>query len=97
VVARLGGDEFAVILPETPPDGATIAMEKAHDRLTRELSHADVWFSVGVITYDGGPATLPALLDAADRVMYSVKRDGRGRVKSNHWAGTAAPTPHQPA
>lgn len=83
VVARLGGDEFAVLLPETPAEGARVAMQKAHERLTERmrLAACPVTFSIGVITYESGRANLPALLEQADRVMYSVKKGGRGYVR----------------
>ncbi|CAN5794627.1 hypothetical protein BH23GEM10_BH23GEM10_14040 [soil metagenome] len=88
VVARLGGDEFAVLLPETPAEGARVAMQKAHERLTDRMRRADcaVTFSVGVITYESGSATLPALLEQADRVMYSVKKGGRGYVQCEEYS-----------
>lgn len=87
VVARLGGDEFAVLLPETPPEGARIAMQKAHERLTERMRRAScpVTFSIGVVTYESGGATLPALLEQADRVMYSVKKGGRGHVRCEEY------------
>jgi diguanylate cyclase (GGDEF)-like protein len=97
VVARLGGDEFAVILPETPADGAAIAMQKAHERLVDELSSHGISFSIGVITCEQGTATLPLLLDAADRVMYAVKATGRGKVRAEPWdAATTLVAAQQP-
>lgn len=91
IVVRLGGDEFAVLLPETADRGAVIAMEKAHERLTAAMAEAgyEVTYSIGVVTYEGGAASLSELLDAADRIMYSVKRDGRGQIRSAQFAEPA--------
>jgi len=82
VVARLGGDEFAMLLPETPPDGAVIAMAKMHETLTAAVGaiYPDVSFSIGVVTYQSGGGSLADVLDAADRSMYIVKNGGRGNV-----------------
>ena len=92
VVARIGGDEFAVLLPETPADGAAIAMQKLHTQLNRAVQQAgfEVTFSTGVIAYDAGAATVPVLLHEADRVMYSVKRAGRGAVRVEQFGQPAA-------
>lgn len=94
VVARLGGDEFAVLLPETPADGARVAIRKAHERLTERMRRADcpVTFSIGVVTYESGGATLPDLLEHADRVMYSVKKGGRGNVQCEEYVADAITT-----
>jgi diguanylate cyclase (GGDEF)-like protein len=97
IVARLGGDEFAVLLPETPAEGAHVAMAKAHERITRAMAEAgfEITFSIGVITYESGAATLAELLNEADRIMYSVKRAGRGRVQCAAWSDAAATAARQ--
>ena len=91
VIARIGGDEFAVLLPETPLDGARIALQKVQDQLNAAVRQAgfEVTFSTGVIVYDAGGATVPVLLGEADRVMYDVKRTGRGAVRVEQFGQSA--------
>ena len=82
IVARVGGDEFVILLPETPQEGAAVAMRKLRDRLrtvARDDGY-DVGFSIGVATSDAGATTLKALMSAADATMYTAKRTGQGLV-----------------
>lgn len=92
VVTRLGGDEFAVLLPETNAEGARVAMGKAHERLSAAISAAgfDVSFSIGVVTYESGDATLHGMLAQADDVMYEVKHNGSGHVRCQPYGPPAA-------
>lgn len=85
---RYGGDEFVVLMPAT---GAADAHEQAmwlHKQLTAtrfrmksgiELS---VCASVGLATAPIDGTTIHAIIGAADARMYTVKTDGRGRVRS---------------
>lgn len=90
VVARLGGDEFAVLLPETPADGAGIAMSKTHEKITAAIQQVEpeINFSIGVVTYESGSGSLDDVLDAADRAMYQVKNTGRGSVRVEKYGDT---------
>jgi len=78
IVARPGGDEFAVLLPETGPTQARIALERVQDRLRASMQDHDwpVTFSVGMATWDSPPQTAAEMISAADELMYRVKRGG---------------------
>lgn len=83
---RYGGEEFAVLLPET--DRAE-AVEVA-ERIRAGVAHAPlalvddtpvgITVSVGVTAYPEDAASEEALIEAADRLLYSGKEAGRDRV-----------------
>lgn len=78
-VARLGGDEFAVLMPETGPDPATaVVLRLRADLLALVQSRGwPVSFSFGVVTCLSTPIEPDALLQHADRLMYTVKLGGK--------------------
>ena len=83
VVARLGGDEFALLMPETDGAAARLAVRRLRQRLL-EAARAGGWpvtFSVGVVTWEAPPANVDEMLRAADALMYSAKRGGKGAVR----------------
>jgi diguanylate cyclase (GGDEF)-like protein len=79
IVARLGGDEFAILLPETKPDGAIDAAAKIRARLlaSMNLGGWPVTFSIGLVSCVKLPESFASVVDAADRLMYSVKKSGK--------------------
>jgi diguanylate cyclase (GGDEF)-like protein len=79
VVARLGGDEFSVLLPETSAEGAADVAAKVRARLQAcmNLGGWPVTFSIGVVSCGRLPDSVAAVLEAADRLMYSVKKSGK--------------------
>jgi diguanylate cyclase (GGDEF)-like protein len=82
LVARLGGDEFTVLLPETAPESAMVAMKKARKRLLVAVEEKGwpVTFSIGIASYEIPPITVDELVHAADKVMYSVKAGSKNAV-----------------
>ena len=79
--ARYGGEEFAILLPNA---GREVALELA-ERFRAAIENADWEFrpmtvSVGVATRSDFVQTRRALVDAADRVLYEAKSEGRNRV-----------------
>lgn len=72
--ARLGGDEFALILPETDLDQVRQVAERIRERLASDQEHPPISASAGVSLYPDGGITIEALLGAADRALYAMKR-----------------------
>jgi len=87
LVARYGGEEFAVILPHTDIYGAERALNKvlsktaqtklasSHENTTIKLPS----FSAGIAVYKEGES-IEAVINRADKAMYSAKKLGRNRV-----------------
>ncbi|WP_454914679.1 diguanylate cyclase [Xanthobacter sediminis] len=85
VVARMGGEEFAVLLPHTSVGGAL----QVAQNLISSISSApvdigtlalDVRASVGVSFMMDGDRDIEAIIERADRALYSAKGNGRNRV-----------------
>lgn len=82
LVARFGGEEFAVLLPRCRLEEAQARAEelRAGIEALRPASHI-ITVSVGVASTETCPeAELTALLDLADRALYTAKETGRNRV-----------------
>lgn len=96
--ARLGGEEFVLVLPGA---GREQALDRA-EQVRREVAagrHAldgetvGVTVSVGVAVCPADGTSAAALLEAADRALYTAKATGRDRVV----AAEPAPRPAVPA
>ena len=84
LAARLGGEEFAVLLPNTDAHGA----QGVAERIQRDLaamtvtaggSTVRVTASFGISSFPD-LASLPDLLNDADRCLYEAKRAGKDRI-----------------
>jgi diguanylate cyclase (GGDEF)-like protein len=91
-VARLGGDEFAVLLPETDPAGAQVAVGRLQEQLTREMARRGrpVTFSIGAATFSAGLSSLEEALREADRLMYSAKTCGKNAARFKVFGAAAS-------
>jgi diguanylate cyclase (GGDEF)-like protein len=81
-VGRLGGDEFAICLPETGADAATVVLEQLREDVAAALP-AELRFvtlSIGMVTFARPPASVEALLERTDFVLYAAKREGKNRL-----------------
>jgi len=90
LVARYGGEEFAAILGGMDEQGAVVAAERAmHEIRSLDIEHARssvadrVTISAGVASTTPSPGSSPdVLVDAADKMLYLAKKEGRDRIKS---------------
>jgi diguanylate cyclase (GGDEF)-like protein len=90
VPGRYGGEEFCIVLPETRLGNTTRVAERIRQRLA--ASSVDVGNDTVVVTAsigiagvesmtDEGVLSGAALIDRADRALYSAKNLGRNRVE----------------
>ena len=90
VPGRYGGEEFCVLLPETRLGNTPVVAERIRQRLEMtELSvggsSVAVTASIGIASIESSEAEAvlspAALIDRADRALYSAKNRGRNRVE----------------
>lgn len=87
-VGRYGGEEFLLVLPGTAPREAEALAERVRNAISSEPfqvegSRIRVTLSQGVCTWtQPPPASTDALIDAADRALYRVKKSGRNGVET---------------
>ncbi len=88
-VARLGGDEFAVLLPEIDYDAAAEAGRKISIAVNTALKDfPPVKASIGVAWFGEADRSFPAMLKAADELMYEVKEGGKNDMRAQRIAAT---------
>lgn len=99
VLGRMGGEEFAVALPGAKRVHAIAVAERirmavqGHCRIVGE-EVVELTVSIGAAEYLGAGESLDALVDRADRAMYSAKDSGRNLVVAD--AAAPAPAPAAP-
>ena len=99
--ARLGGEEFVLVLPGAGREQALARAERIRRTVAAARHDLDgetvgVTVSVGVAVCPADGATAAALLEAADRALYTAKATGRDRVVAADPAGphpSAVPAP----
>lgn len=84
LLCRWGGEEFLVLFPDTPVELAHVALERLHQRLSREQIDVlgpgpRVSFSAGLTAWVPGEA-VEAATERADQAMYAAKTAGRRRT-----------------
>lgn len=77
--ARVGGDEFAVVMPGIAGDDARAAFATLRENLSRAAAgeRLAATFSIGVAAFGTPPSSPEAILQRADDIMFSVKRNGK--------------------
>ena len=82
--ARYGGEEFFILLPQTAMAGAAGVAKRiratVEDALGGKGKKVPLTVSVGVAEFPKHGDTAEALIEAADRALYSAKGKGRNRV-----------------
>ncbi|ODB42196.1 diguanylate cyclase [Pseudomonas mosselii] len=86
IAARLGGDEFVILLG----DASRQAIEQLADALRRQFQASAeqafrtpeaVTLSIGANLFDRPPASLAALIEQGDVLLYASKRGGRNSLQ----------------
>ena len=83
---RIGGDEFLAILPHTPASSALELANKLIECVRNSIRKdgrgepLKTTISAGVAELGEGTGTVAALINAADRALYSAKKTGRNRA-----------------
>jgi diguanylate cyclase (GGDEF)-like protein len=72
--ARYGGDEFALVIPEAGPNEAQQVAQRIRERVAQDSEAPVISASIGAAVYPLDGDTRDALLGAADRALYEVKR-----------------------
>jgi diguanylate cyclase (GGDEF)-like protein len=86
-LARVGGEEFAIIMVETSRDEAVqtvqrllVLLAESPCALPGVPEPVTVTLSAGIAMMPDDAESIPALLEAADKALYTAKRTGRNRL-----------------
>ena len=91
-LARLGGDEFAMLLPQIGYEAAIAAGQKISKAVDRALCDLPpVKGSLGVAWFGSADRPFPAMLKAADELMYEVKQCGKHDMRTRSFDATSMP------
>ena len=89
VLVRWGGEEFLVIMPNTPRDGALIAVERLRIKgFGARPDGSTQTASIGIAEYtaDRRPTEWQDLVELADHRMYMAKQSGKDRIVASNRA-----------
>jgi diguanylate cyclase (GGDEF)-like protein len=82
--ARLGGDEFGLILPDTSEAAARALLERLRTAVGAAAAAGrggPVTLSIGAVTFEAAPGSVPEMVARADAAMYAAKRAGKGWIR----------------
>jgi len=84
IVAKYGGDEFVLILPRTEAGLASAIGERVRRAVSSRAfpgaARGAITLSLGIAQFPEDGETAQSLLHAADRALFTAKRQGRNRV-----------------
>lgn len=88
VLVRWGGEEFLVIMPNTPRDGAVIAVDRLRIKgFGQRPDGSAQTASIGVAEYTlDNPEDWEKLVELADHRMYVAKQNGKNRIVAGNMA-----------
>lgn len=86
LTARLGGDEFVILLSDTSNESVVTLGNALRQRFNLMASQAfatpqTVTLSIGATLFDQPPASLAALIEQGDTLLYQSKRGGRNSTR----------------
>jgi len=97
-LTRYGGEEFLLVLPETNLENAVNLADRlrrhiAHKVIETQVNKITVTASFGVTGFDAsqpaGSITPESMLNEVDKYLYEAKTQGRNRVISGPFSGSA--------
>ena len=97
-LGRYGGEEFVVVLQGAGIEVARTVANRIRERVAETICHYNehqirLTCSIGIAsTADISPATVKALVGAADEAVYLAKQRGRNRVHARHDPVPSEPT-----
>ena len=86
IVCRYGGEEMSIILPNTGKDEAFSTAQKICERVASKKfkltgdKETHVTISLGVATFPFDGDSAPAIIESADKKLYTAKNNGRNQV-----------------
>jgi len=85
--SRLGGDEFAMLMPQTDQSQAHAMLPRLFQALTHSpVADLSIGFSIGAVTFLTAPESADQGLSIADKLMYTVKAEGKNQVRQTVYA-----------
>lgn len=83
IIGRIGKDEFVILLPGSGYQPARTVINRVQNQLlsTMEENQWPVTFSIGAVTFINPPASVDAMIQQADHLMYLVKNNGKNHLK----------------